>query len=358
MPAPPSTLQHLFRLSSDLGPGSVSLLIDHADALTSLEEVYQQLNSSSATPKFGIIIKIDTGYHRAGLSPTSKEFESVLAATVSLEQKIPGLIQLQGFYSHTSLSYASSSPESALAYTTSEISGLYDAVTFARKTVLTNDLGRRRFLLSFGATPSATAVQRLLDSSEDTPEIVSSTKQLIASVSTSDDIELHAGVYTTLDLQQLASHARNSSVLNTSTIALRILVEVSSIYTDRSPVEVLVTGGTIALGREPCKAYPGWAVVTSWPAPKLRNEPSDPFEEQGGYYYVDRISQEHGILKWEGRQEERREVRVGEKLLVWPNHACIASAAFGYYVIVDSEEGEEGARGDEVVDVWMKGRGW
>jgi D-serine deaminase-like pyridoxal phosphate-dependent protein len=40
---------------------------------------------------------------------------------------------------------------------------------------------------------------------------------------------------------------------------------------------------------------------------------------------------------------------------IWPNHACIAGAGYGWYLVVDSErEGNE----DEIVDVWVRCRGW
>jgi D-serine ammonia-lyase len=340
----------------------ISLLVDNVDAFGNIE---QAANSNgpdamkSKRPRMGLFVKVDTGYHRAGVSPTSRESESLVTAIVSSEQKSSSIF-LQGFYSHTSLSYGSTSPESALEYTISEIAGLETAVGFARDKC--GVLPTRRLVLSFGATPSATAVQRLLDADPASEPIVAKVRNLIQSVSKSDDIELHAGVYTTLDLQQLASHARNSSVLNSSALALRILVEVASVYTDRDvsgtgAMEVLVTGGTLALGREPCKEYAGWGVVTGWNCEHSgeRNEPTNPFAQEGGYWYVDRISQEHGILRWKGTTEGRRELKVGEKLLVWPNHACIASASYGYYVVVDSD-GWDG--GNEVVDVWIRASGW
>ncbi len=36
-----------------------------------------------------------------------------------------------------------------------------------------------------------------------------------------------------------------------------------------------------------------------------------------------------------------------------PNHACVAGAGFGWYLVVDSDQG-----GDEIVDVWVRWRGW
>lgn len=77
-----------------------------------------------------------------------------------------------------------------------------------------------------------------------------------------------------------------------------------------------------------------------------------------------RISQEHGILTWNGpsssgsekeNASEIPELKVGDKVRIWPNHSCVAGAAFDYYLVVDSRK--EGNK-DEVVDVWPRWRGW
>jgi D-serine deaminase-like pyridoxal phosphate-dependent protein len=72
-------------------------------------------------------------------------------------------------------------------------------------------------------------------------------------------------------------------------------------------------------------------------------------------WIVSRVSQEHGVLRWEGDASKCNRLEVGDKLLVWPNHACIASAHFPNYLVVDSDrEGEEYT----VCDVWQRWRGW
>jgi D-serine deaminase-like pyridoxal phosphate-dependent protein len=73
-----------------------------------------------------------------------------------------------------------------------------------------------------------------------------------------------------------------------------------------------------------------------------------------------RISQEHGTVTWKGNPatagmagmgtQEEGKFEVVQKIRVWPNHACIAGAGFGWYLVVDG--------GDEVVDVWPRWRGW
>lgn len=143
------------------------------------------------------------------------------------------------------------------------------------------------------------------------------------------------------------------SLLSYPDLGLRILVEVASLYPDRTErPEALVAAGSIALGREPCKSYPGWGVVTPWPTKS--GDHYDPESNKTGWI-VGRISQEHGVLTWEGSQDNVRELQLGEKLLVWPNHACIAGVNFGWYLIVDSDSADGP---DQIQDVWVRWRGW
>jgi D-serine deaminase-like pyridoxal phosphate-dependent protein len=44
-----------------------------------------------------------------------------------------------------------------------------------------------------------------------------------------------------------------------------------------------------------------------------------------------------------------------EPLEIWPNHACITGARFGWYLIVDSSKE---VKEDEIVDVWPRWRVW
>jgi len=72
--------------------------------------------------------------------------------------------------------------------------------------------------------------------------------------------------------------------------------------------------------------------------------------EEAVGWRVGRINQEHGILTWNGGKEVEEKLEVGQKVRVWPNHACVAGSGFGFYLVVDG--------GDEIVDVWPRWRGW
>lgn len=213
-----------------------------------------------------------------------------------------------------------------------------------------------KVVLSLGATPTATSTQNLLEDSESARKY----KTSIDKINQSFSVELHAGVYPLMDMQQLATRARpthspslpSQSLLSFADLGLRTLVEVASLYPDRGEKpEALIAAGSIALGREPCKSYPGWGVVTPWPA--KTGQHYDPEASKTGWI-VGRISQEHGVLTWEGPQADVRQLHIGQKLLVWPNHACIAGVNFGWYHVVDSDTSDP----DMIRDVYLRSRGW
>lgn len=217
-----------------------------------------------------------------------------------------------------------------------------------------NDKARKNFILSVGATPSATSVQDIESNLQPGSKFSDEAQNFInflERVKSAFYIELHAGVYPILDLQQLATRTKNPALgteLFTSDIALSILAEIASVYSDRE--EALLAAGTLALGREPCKSYPGWGKVTPWNTTCAESGKST-------NWMIGRISQEHAVLTRDEGSEDYAELHVGQKVRLWPNHACVAGAGgYGWYLIVDSTLPED--QRDTVVDVWARCRGW
>jgi D-serine deaminase-like pyridoxal phosphate-dependent protein len=329
---------------------SVNVIIDNETAFLKFHE---RLAASETRVVIGIFIKIDTGYERAGIKTSSSAFPSLVKTVIEKSQEPGSGCFLQGFYSHFGHSYAGSSEDDAANGLIEELVGLEAAMEFVPKSF------DGKLVLSVGATPTATAAQNMLSSSS--PK-VQEFQNVLGRLQNDHIVELHAGVYPVLDCQQVATRARppTSSTgatssfqpLSKSNIGIRMLVEVTSVYNERSKPEALVSAGSLAMGREPCKSYPGWGVVT----PAMGNASAKHiYDEREGKtgWIVGRISQEHGILTWEGNRSECNELTIGDKVMIWPNHACVAGAGFGWYLVVDSESGE-----DTVVDVWVRWRGW
>lgn len=329
------------------------MIIDNEEAFTRFHNALTAHPDFTPQTRIGVFIKIDTGYHRAGVKTSSPKFKPLVDAVLAKDatKGREGAVVLKGFYSHFGHSYAGDSESDAAAGLIEELLGLESAAQAVAEDK------RAGLVLTIGATPTATAAQNMLSSSaprvEEFHVVLARLKALYA-------VELHAGVYPLLDCQQVATHARPAEgegrdafqPLNKEQIAIRMLVEVTSVYSEREKPEALVSAGSLAMGREPCKSYPGWGIV----ARSLGNaQTASVYDERGDKtgWIVGRISQEHGILTWEGDRNKCHELTIGDKVEVWPNHACVAGAGFGWYLVVDSEQS-----GDEIVDVWPRWRGW
>ncbi|KAK7984902.1 hypothetical protein PG996_005862 [Apiospora saccharicola] len=360
-------VDRLAPLSAQLGPGGLSVMVDHPDQIKHLTA----LASKSGNPPL-VFLKVNCGSDRAGVVPDTPECNSLIDKL--LVSEAVGCCEFLGVYTHTSQSYDTRSDWEALEYLGTEFGAVYRAAQVVRKERPDHPL-----IIAVGASPQVTSLQHpgfsepapaCGNPSTPSEALVNKMSHLITTLKAENlTLEAHAGVYTTLDIQQLASHARSSDYLNSAALALTVLVEVVSLYPQRngangSTAEALINGGTLALAREPCKDkgsepgkhYSAWGLVSPWncggqPAPG----PGFPAEYEG--WEVGRVTQEHGILTWAGAPEsqQRAPLHVGQRLRVWPNHACITGAQHDWYLVVDSRNG---GRKDEIVDVWPRWSGW
>lgn len=112
---------------------------------------------------------------------------------------------------------------------------------------------------------------------------------------------------------------------------MRVLAEVCSVYPERN--EALVNAGTIALSKETSDT-PGYGRVTDRPQ-----------------WNIVRTSQEHGILGTPHGKERIEDVfSVGQKVLLYIQHACITAAAYHIYYVVDEN--------DVARETWKPWKGW
>lgn len=336
IPLVPSQVPRLATVAREVGESSVSVMIDHPDQLVYLSQ-FREIAGFAA----GVFLKVDTGYHRAGVPPAMLNKNGLLEKIA--EEEKAGRVILLGVYSHSSLSYAATNAGEAMSYLKTEIAGCKEALQ-KNSHLLPTDRG---LVISVGATPQAISAHNLLQEplspeAKDLQTFMQSTAQ---DTGARVKIELHAGVYSVMDMQQMATRAKHLGNIEDE-VALSVVAEVCSVYNngERDKPEALVAAGTLALGREPCQSYPGWGMVGN-------------LEQQPGTsrLIVERISQEHGIVSWHGGDGPEIPLRVGQSLRIYPNHACITGALYGWYLIVDSSrEGEE----TKIVDVWVRVSGW
>ena len=342
IPLVPSQVGRLAKIALEVGKGSITVMIDHPDQV----EYLQKFHALTKFPA-SVFVKVDTGYHRAGLPPAALNKQGLLEKLADAEKS--GYATLLGVYSHSSLSYSGTSPEDAMAHLTKEIDGCKEALERHLQLLP----GKKDLIISVGATPQALSSQNLLGDDASRPDSIKLKnllqKPFAQELSANVKVEIHAGVYPLLDMQQVSTKARFHTGSPEEEVAISVLAEVCSVYNDgeRAKPEALLAAGTLALGREPCASYPGWGVISSW----RQSTPGT-----SSRLIVERISQEHSIVSFENSAVNASGIpfQVGQVVKVYPNHACVASSFYGFYFVVDSDQDPEAAK---IVDVWVRNRG-
>ncbi|OBR02609.1 Alanine racemase domain protein [Colletotrichum higginsianum IMI 349063] len=348
-----SQVVRLAALSKHLGHNGLAVIVDHPSQLESVGRL-QELGGFPV----GVFLKVDTGYHRAGLPAAALNKGGLLAQLVQLDAE--GRATLLGLYSHSSLSYKDTTADQAMHNLADEIEGCLEALHAHADLLLSR--GPREITVSVGASPQVTSIENLTARAEGGP----GEHRLRAAISSMTmagaeareglrpKLELHAGVYSVLDMQQVSTRSRTSLGGYEDEVAITVAAEVCSVYNDgeRAQPEVLVAVGTLGLGREPCPSYSGWGVTGHRPFPG---------REEGRRLVVERISQEHSVLSWDSGSGEEEgpglppiPLEVGQTVDIYPNHACVTGALYGWYLVVDSSRPDK----RQIVDVWVRGSGW
>lgn len=344
------------QVSRELGPNGLALMVDHPSQLPYVEAIRGKSGNSIL-----VFMKVDMGYKRAGVIPSTPECEELIDKL--LASAADGHCVFHGIYAHAGHSYETRDDWKALDYLAAEFKSLEEVATSIRARRPTDPL-----MLSVGASPTATSLQHPSlngQNSEASSKGVGVVNGYLHKLKLAGfSLEVHAGVYPTLDLQQLATHARDKTLLSSSSIAVSILCEIASLYPRRGPnetTEALINAGCLALGREPCadmgevkgQHYTGWGIVMPW---GIDNPvPGSNFPAVHSGWQVGKVSQEHGILRWKGQRDDEIALKHGQRVRIWPNHSCVAGAGYDKYFIVDSRRA---GREDEIVDVWPRWNGW
>jgi len=271
--------------------------------------------------KWSVFIKVDMGTKRAGLAFDSPEFLSLLKKLTSSE--IKEVIEPYGFYAHAGHSYSSTSINDTQNLLMEEVK----AVNSAAKVLCSVDpqFDPSKLTLSVGATPTSNSLK--LDNKSTLVKFV--TTQLVST------LEIHCGNYCMYDLQQVATgcvqdHELSGFVLGT----------VLSSYPSRG--ELLSNTGVMCLTRE-ASSIKGFGIC----ADLEHLLKSEGFSRE---WYVARVSQEHGILRPIRNWNETTPLKLGSKIAVLPQHACITMGQFPYYFVVNSQ--------GIVNDVWLPFQKW
>jgi len=316
LPIGPSKIPEVAELADQLLEKKCHLrvLVDHVDQIDAIEKHYEK---NGRILRWSAFIKVDAGNKRAGLRPSTNEFNHLLARIVNSTT-----IDIYGFYCHSGNAYASASQEIASGFLSDELTAVNEAAQKALS--LLKAEARPSWVLSVGSTPTAHAAS-----------VAEVREKLQATLL--GDLEIHAGNYPMLDLQQLAT-----SLIEPTRISQKIISSVISYYPGRGEDETdeaICDAGAIALSKD-TGPLGGYGEVIS---------------NNGKGWRLGRVSQEHGILVASPKAEKRPEsIKIGSKVEIVGQHACLIAAAHPWYYVVDSRE--DGGR--VVKDIWVPWKGW
>jgi D-serine deaminase-like pyridoxal phosphate-dependent protein len=253
-----------------------NLLIDSFEALKALEEFH-----STRETVFDVFLKVDCGYHRAGVDPDSPESIRLAQAMA----KSPA-IRFQGLLTHAGHSYNSRNPEEIRKVASEETS----ALTRFRGRL---DKKLNRLVRSTGSTPTASIVDEFQNTDEVRP-----------------------GNYVFYDVFQ----ARIGSC-TLAQCAVSVLATVIGSYPQHK--HLLVDAGALALskdlGPDHIDRECGYGIVCDL---ELHTLPLK----------LTVLSQEHGRI--EAEPEIIARYPVGTRLRILPNHSCLTAAMYGVYHMV------------------------
>ncbi len=251
-----------------------------------------------------VLIELDSGEKRAGLMPESPE----VAELGRVIEDLPGA-RLMGVLTHAGQSYQGRDIAAMEAYAEHE---RWCAVTAARRL---RAVGLACPVVSIGSTPTATHGK-----------------------SYEGVTEVRCGVYMFGDVFQ-------SEILSCrrEDIAVSVLATVIGHRPDMNCA--LIDAGALALSKDRSTGAPGlpedvgFGLVMDATATR-----------RIGRVRVGHVYQEHGMLVSDG-PFPFDEAPVGSKVRVLPNHACMTSAMYDRYHVVDGAE-------DRRVDIWRRINGW
>jgi D-serine deaminase-like pyridoxal phosphate-dependent protein len=248
-----------------------------------------------------VLIEIDTGDKRGGVSPDAPE-------VIEISQVLHDAanVTLEGVLTHAGHSYDRRTPEAIAAVAEEERAGAVRAAERLRAVKIPCPV------VSVGSTPTAAFARDL-----------------------SGVTEMRPGVYMFNDLFQAGI-----GVCKLENIAVSVLASV--IGQRRADNLLLIDAGALALSKDRSTAeLPhdcGYGLVCDVedgrPIPGL---------------HVHTVNQEHGLVTADNSIAFEA-FPVGTKVRVLPNHSCITAAAYDAYQVIDGS--------NEVVATWSRCNGW
>ncbi|HYT05405.1 MAG TPA: alanine racemase [Gemmatimonadales bacterium] len=284
-PVDPGHIAHARLIALDTG-ATLRVVVDDLDAA-------QALSGSG----LHVWLKVDCGYHRAGVDPSSA-YALEVARELGRER---GLV-FDGILSHSGHAYRTTSKREAAQVAEQERSVMAGFAERLRKDgIPVRDV-------SVGSTPALAAADNLAGVTEARPGNYVFYDRTMTLIGCCEPADVGVTVLATV-----VSHQPGAS----------------HFIVDAGALELSKDAGPAHVGPQAMGAVRG--------APELT---------------VATLSQEHGLIRAESPAVLEGRFRVGEKLEIIPNHSCLTVALFDEYHVVEAT-----ADGGRVVDRWQIERG-
>ena len=257
----------------------LSVLLDSEETLRAIEAFAAGHGLTRQGLTFDVFLKVDCGYHRAGVDPENPDSARLAIALARSEA-----VRFQGLLTHAGHSYNARDAEEIGRIAAEEAGSL----TRFRALLAAEGLGEAR--RSVGSTPTAAVVERFIECDEVRP-----------------------GNYVFFDAFQ--------STIGSCTlkdVAVSVLTTVVGSYPERG--SLIVDAGALALSKDisPDHIKPGFGYGL------VCDLELNPLPMR-----ITALSQEHGKITTAAN------VPVGTRLRILPNHSCLTSAMFDTYQILD-----------------------
>ena len=260
----------------------INVLIENKEAVSAL--------AGRINHHLGVYIKIDTGYHRTGISPSKTAFIDSLLDILS-ENKLLGF---KGFLTHSGHTYSAGSIH--------EIHSRHFDALLKMQTLKKHYRNRYPDIrISVGDTPSCSICENF--------EGVD---------------EIRPGNFVFYDYMQFKLGS-----CRIEDIAVRMVCPVISKHQSRN--EVVIYGGAIHLSKDYIVNIDGKPMYGRIVVPVGKDKLL-----LGELNYVSRLSQEHGIIKVTPKNMPL--FRVGGLIEIIPVHSCLTANLAGKYLTTEGEE--------------------
>jgi len=315
------TVSTLFELEQFIAAGfnditwALPLIPDHIEPILELSdkatirvvidspEMFERLNAIErvGSERFHVWLKVDCGYHRAGVDPKS-ELAKKLVQSLNESKNLV----FDGILTHSGHSYDSHNRAEILVVAEQERSVM---VEFAERM---RTKGLKIPMVSIGSTPTMSVTENLEGINEIRP-----------------------GNYAFYDYTQVMLGS-----CGIADCALTVLASVISHQPGAS--HFILDAGALALSKDTGPLH-----ISNDMDMGIIYEDYDRKRLQA-HVHVKALSQEHGKVLISESSNLRGQYKVGDKVRILEHHSCLTAANFDYYYVV---------KGYEVVDRWKILRG-